>query len=120
MDPDGDVFVADTFNNALREITPSGQISTVITNDLLSAPYAVTVDASTGDVYVANTFDSYILESAPLGSISSPGPGPVGENVAPVLAESPVTVALPVLAVAALLGGGWFVSRRRRAARRAV
>ena len=120
VDPDGDVFVADTFNNTLREITPSGQISTVITNDLLSAPYAVTVDASTGDVYVANTFDSYILESAPLGSISSPGPGPVGENVAPVLAESPVTVALPVLAVAALLGGGWFVSRRRRAARRAV
>jgi hypothetical protein len=118
VDPDGDVFVADTFNNAVREITPADQISTVVNSGLLNSPYALAVDDSTGNVYVANTSDSYILESAGLGSTSSPGPGPVGQNLAPVLPESPVIVALPFAGLALLLGGGWFVTRRQRSARR--
>jgi hypothetical protein len=120
VDPDGDVFIADTFNNAIREVTPAGVISTAVNSGLLSAPYALAVDDSTGDVYIADTSDSYILESAGLGSISSPGPGPVGQVVAPALPESPLAVLMPIVAVAVLFGGRWLVTRRRRAARRAV
>jgi hypothetical protein len=114
VDPDGDVFVADTFNNTIREVSPEDQITTVVSSGLLNAPYAVAVDDSTGDVYITNTTDSYILEDANLGSVSSPGPGPVGLNVAPVLAESPISVALPFAGAVLLFGGGWFVARRRR------
>ena len=30
MDGAGDLFIADTFNNAVREVTPAGVISTVV------------------------------------------------------------------------------------------
>ncbi len=118
VDPDGDVFVADTFNNTVREITPGDQISTVVNSGLLNAPYALAVDDSTGDVYITNTADSYILESSGLGSTSSPGPGPVGLDLAPVLAESPLAVALPLAGGTVLFGAAWLVTRRRRSARR--
>jgi NHL repeat/Beta-propeller repeat len=118
VDPDGDVFVADTFNNTVRKITPADQISTVISSGLLNAPYALTVDDSTGNIYVTNTADSYILESSGLGSINSPAAGPVGSDLTPQLAESPLTVLLPL--IAALLLGGGFIITRRRSLRRAA
>jgi hypothetical protein len=122
IDPDGDVFVEDTFNNSVRQVSPGDQITTVVNSGLLSAPYALAVDDSTGNLYIANTSDSYVLESAGLGSISSPGPGPLGLDLAPpALAESPgTTVALPLAAAALLIGVGWFVTRRRRSVRRAA
>ena len=69
VDGAGDLFIADTFNNAIREVTPAGTISTVVnsapaaggtppaggessgaapTASKLNTPYGVAIDQSTG------------------------------------------------------------------------
>ena len=75
LDSAGDLFIADTFNNAIREVTPDGTIFTVVnaagaggaapargaetagpaTGSELNGPSAVAVDDSTGTVYIADT-----------------------------------------------------------------
>jgi DNA-binding beta-propeller fold protein YncE len=83
VDGAGDLFIADTFNNAIREVTPAGIISTVVnsasanggipaaggessgaapTASKLNTPYAVAVDPSTDDLYIADTNNSEIAE----------------------------------------------------------
>jgi hypothetical protein len=83
VDGAGDLFIADTFNNAIREVTPAGIISTVVnaasasggappaggetsggapTASKLNTPYGVAVDQSTGDLYIADTNNSKIAE----------------------------------------------------------
>ena len=82
VDGAGDLFIADTFNNAIREVTPDGTISTVVNvgavagsekpspvgNGALPAvtdlntPYAVSVDAATDAMYIADTRNSSIAE----------------------------------------------------------
>ena len=83
VDGAGDLFIADTFNNAVREVTPDGTISTVVNAagaggaipaaggesggsapaaSHLNTPYAVAVDASTGTLYIADTRNSAIAE----------------------------------------------------------
>ncbi|WP_405579206.1 hypothetical protein [Streptomyces sp. NBC_01190] len=77
VDGAGDLFVADTFNNAVREITPAGVISTVVnssaapggessgaapTASKLSTPYAIAVDRSTNLLYIADTRNSAIAQ----------------------------------------------------------
>jgi hypothetical protein len=82
VDGAGDLFIADTFNNAIREVTPAGLISTVVnhskggaipaaggessgkapTTSRLNSPYAVAVDQSTGVLYIADTGNSEIAE----------------------------------------------------------
>ncbi|MFI0941450.1 hypothetical protein [Streptomyces sp. NPDC021020] len=78
VDSAGDLFVADTFNNAIREVTPDGTITTVVnaaaptaggessgqapSASYLNTPYAVAVDLSTGVLYVADTTNSAIAE----------------------------------------------------------
>ena len=64
LDRSGDLFIADTFNNAIREVTPNGLISTLVNGPgtrgragdggpavsaELNTPYAVAVDNSTGN-----------------------------------------------------------------------
>jgi hypothetical protein len=81
LDGAGDLFIADTFNNAIREVTPAGTISTVVNSSAkpggesngaaptashLSTPYGVAVDQSTGDLYIADTNNSKIAEVAGL------------------------------------------------------
>jgi DNA-binding beta-propeller fold protein YncE len=83
VDGAGDLFIADTFNNAIREVTPSGVISTVVnaaaaggaapaaggessgaapTASRLNTPYDVAIDPSTDALYVADTHNSEIAE----------------------------------------------------------
>jgi len=77
LDAAGDIFIADTFNDAIREVSAStGVIQTVAgtlgtrgylgdngpaTSALLDTPYGVFVD-SFGNIFVADTFNSAIRE----------------------------------------------------------
>jgi hypothetical protein len=101
VDGAGDLFIADTFNNAIREVTPAGVISTVVnsasagggipaaggessgkapTASKLSSPYGVSIDSSTEALYIADTHNSEIAEVTGLaqsGTASSDtGAGP--------------------------------------------
>jgi hypothetical protein len=83
VDGAGDLFIADTFNNAIREVTPNGIISTVVNSasagggippaggessgvapakSKLNTPYDVAVDPSTDDLYIADTSNDHIAE----------------------------------------------------------
>ena len=90
VDGAGDLFIADTFNNAIREVTPAGVISTVVnaattaggetsgaaTASRLNTPYGVAIDSSTDDLYIADTSNSAIAE---VTGLAQPGKaaGPV-------------------------------------------
>jgi DNA-binding beta-propeller fold protein YncE len=96
VDGAGDLFIADTFNNAIREVTPAGVISTVVnsaptgggvpaaggessgkapTASKLNTPYGVAIDPSTDTLYIADTNNSKI---AAVTGLAQPGdtPGP--------------------------------------------
>ncbi|HEX4434631.1 MAG TPA: hypothetical protein VH012_07370 [Acidimicrobiales bacterium] len=75
LDQAGDLFIADTFNNAVREVTPTGTISTIVDTTAakgssgnggpagaakLNTPFAVAVDASTADLYIADTSNNKV------------------------------------------------------------
>jgi len=83
LDGAGDLFIADTFNNAIREVTPGGTISTVVnaapaaggappaggetsggapTASKLNTPYGVAIDPNTESLYVADTTNSKIAQ----------------------------------------------------------
>src|SRR6202046_4336238 len=83
IDGAGDLFIADTFNNAIREVTTAGVISTVVnaapaaggtppagsessgkapTASKLNTPYGIAIDPSTDDLYIADTDNSKIAE----------------------------------------------------------
>jgi sugar lactone lactonase YvrE len=89
VDGAGDLFIADTFNSLIREVTPAGVISTVagvVTNGApvtgsetsgvaptashLSGPQAVAVDLSTSTIYIADTHNSAI---AAVFDVAQPG-----------------------------------------------
>lgn len=96
LDSAGDLFIADTFNNAIREVTPDGTIFTVVnsagangappprggeaagpaTASKLAGPTAVAVDDSTATVYIADTSNN---DAAAVSGLAQSGsaPGPV-------------------------------------------
>jgi DNA-binding beta-propeller fold protein YncE len=90
VDGAGDLFIADTFNNAIREVTPAGTITTVVnasaqpggesngtaTASKLNTPYGVAIDPSTSDLYIADTNNSKIAEVTGLAQ-SGDAAGPV-------------------------------------------
>ena len=75
VDADGNIFVADTGNNAVKEVLAVGGYTTVKTlGSGFNGPYAVAVDAS-GNVYVADTGNNAIKEIlAVAGSIPASNP----------------------------------------------
>jgi sugar lactone lactonase YvrE len=90
VDSGGNVFVADTFNNAIRKITAAGVVSTLagngsngFTNGIGAAatfdnPSGVAVD-STGNLYVADTSNHAIRKITPSGVVSTlAGTGSIG------------------------------------------
>ncbi|MGH3398763.1 MAG: hypothetical protein ACRDPO_29160 [Streptosporangiaceae bacterium] len=91
VDGAGDLFIADTFNNAIREVTPDGTITTVVnsasagggippaggesngaapTASRLNSPYGVAIDQSTDVLYIADTSNSKI---ASVTGLAQPG-----------------------------------------------
>ena len=65
LDANGNVFVADTFNNQVKEILAAGGYVTVNTlaqaNGNFSGPFSVAVDAN-GNVFVADTDNTVVKE----------------------------------------------------------
>jgi DNA-binding beta-propeller fold protein YncE len=114
VDPLGDVFIADTGNQRIRELNPAGRISTYagtghpgFSGDGGPAS-AARVKFPTGDmaadgsaVYLADTFNQRVR-----GIFNGPPP---------VLPEAGLTIALPLSALV-VIAAAWFILRRRRRA----
>ena len=111
VDGAGDLFIADTFNNAIREVQPDGTISTVVnaasagggiplaggessgkaaTASRLNTPYAVAVDPS-GVLYIADTKNNAIAAVSGLVQSGSSG----GASASPSASTSTSTSTSP-------------------------
>jgi hypothetical protein len=108
----GDLFIADTCNNVIREVNAGGTIATVAGNGKagytgdggpavkaeLDAPYGVTTD-SAGDLFIADTGNNVIREvtAGTISTIAGNGtPGTSGDGGPPTAAEldNPFAVAV--------------------------
>jgi sugar lactone lactonase YvrE len=82
IDAAGNLYVADTGNNAIRKVTPQGVVSTLAGDGLagdkdgkgaaaqFNGPIGVAVDAA-GVVYVSDTYNDRIRRIAPDGQVST-------------------------------------------------
>jgi hypothetical protein len=82
VDADGNLYVADTGNNAIRKITPAGQVSTLAGDGIsgyadgqaaearFNAPVGVAVDAQ-GNVYIADTYNDRIRQITSDGQVKT-------------------------------------------------
>ncbi|MGA8528879.1 MAG: Ig-like domain repeat protein [Acidobacteriaceae bacterium] len=115
VDPAGNLYIADTGNNAVREVNASTQVITTIagnpagtsgfsgdgglaTASLLNAPYSVALD-SAGNLYIADSANNRVRKVDTTGHIStyagSANSGYIGDGGAATAAElySPLGVA---------------------------
>lgn len=81
VDAAGNVYVADTFNNKIRKISPTGVVTTLAgstngftdgtgTTARFEFPTAVSLDGQ-GNVYVADTFNHKIRKVSPTGVVTT-------------------------------------------------
>ena len=97
----GDVYVADTFNNTIRKITPAGVVSTLagLAGQTGSAdgtgsaarfnrPRGVAVDTAS-NVFVADTTNDTIRRITPAGVVTTVAGSP-GSAVVPMAPSSPL------------------------------
>jgi trimeric autotransporter adhesin len=70
VDSSFNLYIADSGNNALREVTASGIISSPIPGAGLASPFGVAVDGA-GNVYVSNSGDNRILSINPEGAVTT-------------------------------------------------
>jgi hypothetical protein len=115
VDGAGDLFIADTFNNAIREVTPAGTISTVVnaasaaggvppaggessgkaaTASRLNTPYAVAVDPA-GVLYIADTKNNAIAAVSGLAQSGSGGGASASPSASPSGSTSTSPTASP-------------------------
>ena len=91
--PDGSIYIADTFNHAIRRITPDGTITRFAgtgvagyggdngpaTSAMLTWPHDVSVDQVTGEVYIADSNNNRVRKVDTSGTITTvAGNGRVG------------------------------------------
>jgi len=72
IDGAGNVYVADTANDAIRKITPAGLVTTLASSSgtlVVSKPYGVAVDTA-GNVYATNTARATVLRITPAGTVT--------------------------------------------------
>ena len=82
LDAHGDLFIADTGNDVVEEVTLAGRLSVVAgdaksgpptpgvaTKSALSGPYGVALDAH-GDLFIADTGNNVVEEVTPAGRLS--------------------------------------------------
>jgi sugar lactone lactonase YvrE len=109
IDGDGNLYVADTGNNAIRKITPGGVVSTLAGDGVagqrdgrgaaarFNGPIGVAVDAA-GVVFVSDTYNDRIRRIAPDGEVSTiaggPRPGQGDGPAAQALFNAPTGLAL--------------------------
>jgi sugar lactone lactonase YvrE len=67
-DSSGNVYVADTRNNTIRQITPAGVVTTLAGG--FNSPFGVATDSS-GNVYVADTVNHTIRKITPAGVVTT-------------------------------------------------
>ena len=111
VDAHGDLFIADTYDNVVREVTPEGTITTVAGNGTsgysgdggqaiaaANGPIAVALDGS-GDLFIADTGNNVIREVKPwqngllsLGTVSTIAGG--GTNTDPQFSGAATQAAL--------------------------
>jgi alpha-tubulin suppressor-like RCC1 family protein/streptogramin lyase len=68
IDSTGNLYVADTDNNAIRKVTPTGVTSTIAGG--FNQPYGITIDSS-GNLYVADSLNYAIKKITPAGVVST-------------------------------------------------
>jgi len=71
VDRDGNVYVAEPAGNAVRKVTPSGQVSTLAGPADLASPTAVAVDAANGTVYVNDSGHSRLAKITSAGLVTT-------------------------------------------------
>ena len=64
----GNVYVADTYNSAIRKVTPAGLVTTLASG--FYYPYGVTVDTN-GNIYVADSGNNTIRKVTPAGAVTT-------------------------------------------------
>jgi DNA-binding beta-propeller fold protein YncE len=66
-----DIFIADTTNQSIEEVTPAGTLSVLVGAAAgLDYPSGIAVDRSSGDVYIADTYNDVVRQLTPAGTLS--------------------------------------------------
>lgn len=69
LDATGNLYIVDTFNDAIRKITPNGNVTTIASGGDLYRPFGITVGTA-GVLYVANSYGSIVQQISPAGVVT--------------------------------------------------